>query len=50
MKKINETPMKKKKRMPYGDWMIHIRNIHYANISEMDKGYVKISQTFVHPK
>ena len=32
-----------KKRMSYGDWMIHIRNIHYANPREMDKGFAKIN-------
>lgn len=33
-----------KKRMSYGDWMMYIRNIHYANPREMDKGYEKINK------
>jgi len=32
-----------KKRMSYGDWMLHIGSVHYANPLEMDKGFVKIN-------
>ena len=33
-----------KRRMSYGDWIMYIRNIHYANTREMDKGYEKINK------